>query len=65
MIIFVYPSMQKHLKQSCQAASVTCEYCELTNIPRGNMSKHHTDECEEIQVECDFKSIGCDYSEVL
>ena len=28
------------------------------------MGKHQTDECEEIQAECDFKSIGCDYNEV-
>ena len=28
------------------------------------MGKHHTEECEEIQVECDFKSIGCDYTKV-
>ena len=29
------------------------------------MSKHQADECEEIELECDFKSIGCDHTEVL
>ena len=28
------------------------------------MRKHQTEECEEIHVECDFKSIGCDYTKV-
>jgi hypothetical protein len=28
------------------------------------MRKHQTEECEEIDVECDFKSIGCDYTKV-
>jgi hypothetical protein len=28
------------------------------------MRNHQTEECEEIDVECDFKSIGCDYTKV-
>ena len=52
------------MQETCQAAAITCQYCELTNIPRGKMGKHQSDECEEIEVECDFKSIGCDYTEV-
>ncbi|CAB4044037.1 TNF receptor-associated factor 3-like, partial [Paramuricea clavata] len=57
-----FASVEKHIKENCQAAPLTCEYCQLTNIPRKEMRRHQTEECEEIDVECDFKSIGCDYT---
>ncbi|CAB4038435.1 TNF receptor-associated factor 3-like [Paramuricea clavata] len=56
--------IEKHIKESCQVAPLTCQYCQLTNIPRKEMRKHQTEECEEIVVECDCKSIGCDYTKV-
>ena len=43
---------------------MTCEHCGLTNIPRKMLKKHEVEECEEIPVECDFKSVGCDRGEV-
>lgn len=52
------------MKEICPAAAITCGYCGLTNIPRAEMNKHQAEDCEEIQLECDFKSIGCDYTEV-
>ncbi len=28
------------------------------------MRKHQTEDCEEIEMECDFKSVGCDFTKV-
>ena len=52
------------MDKDCPEAPLTCEYCELTNIPRREMKKHLNEDCEENEQECDFKSVGCDHTQV-